>query len=65
MLMNEHEVMTVGEVCALLRIHQSTLYRLLKRGKFPCFKVGSDYRFNREQIDKWRLAQGQNGHNDG
>jgi hypothetical protein len=27
----------------------------LKKGQLPGFKIGSDWRFNREAIDKWRL----------
>lgn len=50
-------VMTVHEVAQFLRVHPSTIYRLLKAGKIPAFKVGSDWRFNLEQIDKWRLVQ--------
>jgi len=50
-------VMTVHEVAQFLRCHPSTIYRLLKAGRIPAFKVGSDWRFNLEQIDKWRLAQ--------
>lgn len=46
-----HEVMTVGEIATYLRIHQSTVYRLLKRGKLPAFRVGADWRFLREAID--------------
>jgi excisionase family DNA binding protein len=46
-------VMTVNEVCAYLRVHRSTLYRLLKAGRIPYFRMGSDYRFNREQIKNW------------
>jgi excisionase family DNA binding protein len=29
-------------------------YRLLRRKAIPAFKMGSDYRFNRESIDSWR-----------
>jgi len=43
-------VMTVSEVCEYLRIHRSTLYRLIKTGDLPHFRLGSDYRFNREAI---------------
>jgi excisionase family DNA binding protein len=51
------QVMTVDEVAELLRIHRSTLYRLVKTGKFPHFRMGSDFRFQREAIDVWRRAQ--------
>jgi excisionase family DNA binding protein len=47
--------MTVREVSAYLRVHRSTIYRLLKRHQ-TAFQVGSDWRFNIEEIDRWRLA---------
>ena len=50
-------VMTVRDVSDYLRVHTSTIYRLLKRGELPAFKVGSDWRFNIESIDQWRLSQ--------
>jgi excisionase family DNA binding protein len=49
------QVMTVREVADYLRVHQSTVYRLLKNGQLPGFRVGSDWRFNSEAIDQWRL----------
>jgi len=58
LLVND-DVMTLREVAEYLRIHQTTLYRLIKRGKIPAFRVGSDWRFNREQINRW-MAQQQN-----
>ena len=47
-------VMTVQDVSAYLRVHPSTVYRLLKRNELPAFRVGSDWRFNVEAIDLWR-----------
>jgi excisionase family DNA binding protein len=35
-----------------------TVYRLLKKGQFHGFKIGSDWRFNREAIDTWRMQAG-------
>ena len=46
-------IMTAGEVAQYLRIHSSTLYRLIRRDQIPFFKMGSDYRFDRNLIDKW------------
>ena len=48
-------VMTVSEMANYLRVHPTTIYRLLKNGKIPAFRVGSDWRFNRERIDQWRI----------
>ena len=52
------KVLTVNELAEYLRVHRSTIYRLLKKGQLPGFKVGSDWRFNIEAIDRWRLGQG-------
>ncbi|HLW72227.1 MAG TPA: helix-turn-helix domain-containing protein [Candidatus Binataceae bacterium] len=52
------KVLTVGELSDYLRVHRSTIYRLLKKGQLPGFKIGSDWRFNVEAIDQWRLRQG-------
>jgi excisionase family DNA binding protein len=49
-------VLTVKEVADYLHVHQSTIYRMLKRSQLPAFRVGSDWRFNVETIDRWRLS---------
>ena len=46
-------IMTPNEVAEYLHIHYTTLYRLIRRGKIPSFKIGSDYRFRRDEIEKW------------
>jgi len=50
------EVLRLTEVADYLRVHPSTIYRLLRRKELPAFKVGSDWRFNRAAIDQWRSA---------
>jgi excisionase family DNA binding protein len=52
------KVITVGELAEYLRVHRSTVYRLLKKGQLPGFKIGSDWRLNVEAIDLWRVQQG-------
>jgi excisionase family DNA binding protein len=47
------QVMTLDEVADYLRVHPSTVYRLLKQKQLPAFKMGSDWRFNQESIDRW------------
>jgi excisionase family DNA binding protein len=53
----EAKVITVGELAEYLRVHRSTLYRLLKKQQLPGFKIGGDWRFNVEAIDRWRMQQ--------
>src|SRR5438477_3184410 len=47
-------VMTVAEVAEYLRVHRTTIYRLLWKKKIPAFRVGSDWRFNRDSIEAWK-----------
>ena len=49
--------MTVKEMADYLGVHSSTIYKLLKKHQIPGFRVGSDWRFNVEEVDRWRLAQ--------
>ena len=51
------DVMTIAELAAYLRCNKSTLYRLIKREKLPAFRIGSDWRFKRELIEKWMEEQ--------
>ena len=56
--MNEDsKVITINELSEYLCVHRSTLYRLLKKGQLPGFKIGSYWRLNVEAIDRWRMQQ--------
>jgi excisionase family DNA binding protein len=46
-------ILTLSEVARFLRVHPSTVYRLLKHQDIPAFRVGSDYRFTQEAIESW------------
>ena len=47
------KVMTLEDVAQFLHVHPSTVYRLLRTHKIPAFKMGSDWRFNQESIERW------------
>ena len=49
-------VMTVKELSEYLRVHPSTIYKLLRTKQLPAFRMGSDWRFNIEGIDRWRVS---------
>ena len=55
MALEDVRVMTVAELSVYLRVHRSTIYRLLKQRDLPAFRIGSDWRFSVEEIDGWRL----------
>jgi len=47
------EILTIGELSAHLRVHPTTIYRLLREGRIPGFRVGSAWRFSRSAIENW------------
>jgi excisionase family DNA binding protein len=49
----EESVLTVNELASYLRVHPTTIYRMLKARQIPAFRVGFDWRFKRETIDEW------------
>ena len=51
------KVLTATELSDYLHVHRSTIYRLLKTGELPAFKIGSDWRFNIEAIHEWRQGR--------
>lgn len=51
------QIYTVKEIAEYLSVHQSTIYRLIKRREIPCFKIGSDWRFRIDEISKWISAK--------
>ena len=54
----DSNILTLTELTAYLGIHSSTAYRLIKRKNIPAFKLGRDWRFNREHIDAWMVRGG-------
>ena len=46
-------VMTVAEIAEYLKVQRITIYRWARKGKIPAFRVGEDWRFHRDAIDKW------------
>ena len=55
-------VLTVRELSHYLRVNPSTIYRLLKEGQFPAFKVGADWRFSLEEIEQWLVEREKKPH---
>ena len=46
-----HDLMTVKEAAEFLRVHRSTIYRLLQHGILPgAFRIGADWRVKRSTL---------------
>ena len=52
MAMNER-TLTIKELAKYLNVTERTIYNLLERRELPGFKVGANWRFRKEDIDKW------------
>ncbi|MBV8140023.1 MAG: helix-turn-helix domain-containing protein [Deltaproteobacteria bacterium] len=55
---NAKAVLTIGEVAEMLRVHPTTVYRLLKRGDIPGFKIGGNWRVSVNALDRWMSEMG-------
>jgi excisionase family DNA binding protein len=50
---SSEEILTITELSEHLRVHPTTIYRLLREGRIPGFRVGSAWRFSRRAIEIW------------
>lgn len=50
------QLLTTEEVAAVLRVHPKQVYRLLKKG-LPARRVGSEWRFSRDDVLAWSGAK--------
>ena len=48
-----HDVMTVEEVAAMMRLHPVTVRLQAAAGKIPARQVGNRWRFSRSAITEW------------
>jgi excisionase family DNA binding protein len=51
------KILTVDELSEYLRVHRTTIYRMLKEGQLPGFRVGTDWRFDVDVIERWQRDQ--------
>lgn len=51
--MEEHDILTIDEVAQYLRVSERTVYDWANKGNIPCGKLGTIWRFKREEVEKW------------
>jgi excisionase family DNA binding protein len=49
----EARFVTVSEVAQLMRVSKMTVYRLIKQGDLPAFRVGRGYRMREEDVHRY------------
>jgi excisionase family DNA binding protein len=50
---SDSQVLNAREVSEMLKIHTTTLYRMVRKGKIPSFRVGGEWRFRLDEIERW------------
>lgn len=57
----ENDILTLEEVAAYLRVSERTAYEWAQKGEIPCGKLGTAWRFKRDEVTAWvdsRLGSG-------
>ena len=47
------QLMTIEELARYMRVSRFTIYRLAKSRFIPGTKIGRQWRFQKEEIDRW------------
>lgn len=63
--MPSDEILTLKEVAHLLKVADKTVYTMAQRKELPAFKVRGQWRFRREDIDRWIDRQQNEGAEEG
>ena len=50
-------LLTPQELAEVLQLNSATITRKAKKGEIPAIKIGKQFRFDRDQIDKWLVQQ--------
>jgi excisionase family DNA binding protein len=53
-----NQMLTAQELAAYLRVNRSTVYRLLKKKQLPGFRIGSEWRFQIDEVNRWFREKG-------
>ncbi len=51
------DIMNVKELAEYIGMSKSKIYQLIRQKKIPASKIGRQYRFTRELMDKWLKEQ--------
>ena len=51
--MSDQKILTLEEVAEYLRVKPQTIYTWAQEKKIPAAKLGKEWRFRKEVIDRW------------
>jgi len=47
------KLMTLSQLAEYLQLGKSTVYKMVQKGEIPGIKIANQWRFKKEDIDKW------------
>jgi excisionase family DNA binding protein len=56
-MLKTREILTPPELSEYLRVTKGTIYRALREGTLPGFRVGTEWRFHLDAIEQWQRDQ--------
>jgi excisionase family DNA binding protein len=51
--MSSERFMSAAEVAVLLHVSTMTIYRMIRAGRFPAYRVGGNYRVKHADVIAW------------
>jgi len=51
--LNMDKWLTLEQIAKYLQMSTSSIYKMAQAGKIPAYKVGRQWRFKKEEIDRW------------
>ncbi|MBN2735816.1 MAG: PTS sugar transporter subunit IIA [Spirochaetales bacterium] len=58
------QIYTLTEIAQFFKVAEKTIIRMIQRGEIPAIKIGSQWRFIKEEIDQWLHQQGSSNKKD-
>jgi PTS system nitrogen regulatory IIA component len=49
--------LSVKDAAAVLNVSEKTIYRWIKQGTIPCYRINEQYRFNRAELLEWATSR--------
>ena len=54
---SRRQIITPKEAAQYLGLHIITVYRLIKKGEIPGFRIGGQWRFKKDLLDAWIVSR--------
>jgi excisionase family DNA binding protein len=50
---DDQELMTLDDIAKYLKVSSWTVYRFVREGRLPCYRLGHQWRFKKSLVEEW------------